>query len=211
MGLRLAPITHPSPGWRFDLRLAPPVAPSSARPKSYPPTLIGAMPSSSTGPHNPRLAPQLAFSGSASDRTPGLHRTRYLPATPLNPNPGLRQNPYPPVRPMRSLRLSPVARILSLRWRPASGFRRKPDLPVSPTDLPPACAECRLLRLPWLTNLDSHGILILRHVRGVTSDLRRMLCLPVRPVPLGPTCVGLRIPGQACDEFSILAGPCIVG
>jgi len=92
-------------------------------------------------------------------------------------------------------------RILSHRWRPASDFRQSPDLPVSPSNQLSACTEYCIFRLHWPTNLDSHGILILRHVRRLTSGLRRMISRPARPVMNSPTFIGSFIAGQAYDEL----------
>jgi len=92
-------------------------------------------------------------------------------------------------------------RILSHRWRPASDFRQSPDLPVSPSKQLSACTEYCIFRLHWPTNLDSHGILILRHVRRLTSGLRRMISRPARPVMNSPTFIGSFIAGQAYDEL----------
>jgi hypothetical protein len=138
LGLRCASglrrLLHLLPGWLTCIRLAPAAAPSSSRPGSYPRFSSEVIPSSRADAHNPRLAPRIAFFGSASDSTSGLRRTRYLPATPLDPNPGLRRNPHPPVRLMRSFRLSPVAAFSAFAGGRLPAFAGSLILPVSPAD-----------------------------------------------------------------------------
>jgi hypothetical protein len=89
------------------------------------------MPSSSAVCCNLRLAPPLAAFGSASDRTSGFHRRRYLPATPSDRYPTfIGTSSFGPAD--EELSVFTGCSIVSLRWRLTSCFRKRPDLPVSP-------------------------------------------------------------------------------
>jgi hypothetical protein len=87
---RLATCSRLAPFAPLFARLArmPPACtgcpPSSSRRRAIPRLLSEATPSSSAFRSHPRLAPRIESSRPASDRSPGFHRARYLPATPLD-------------------------------------------------------------------------------------------------------------------------------
>jgi hypothetical protein len=215
LGSQCAPslrwLLHSEPGWCSDLRLAPAAARSSSRRKSYPRFSSKVMPSSSADSCILRLAPQSVFFGPASDRTSGFHRMRYLPATPSNPDSGLRLNPYPPVRLKMSFQLSPVTassdfaggRLPAFARSPIFQFLRLTNFRLAPNAVSSGSAGRLTSTLTEYRLLGTSG--------GLTSDLRRRLCLPVRPVSIYPAFTGFLATGQAYDELPISTGPCIVG